>query len=571
MSEPALNLSPIQRPVRSARRRLLMQKLVARLPLGLSAGLGLGAGYLLCEPMLAESIASEARWWIVGGLAGAGTLIAGLTAFRRRPDFQTTALEVDARYELRERLTSALGLSEAERNTPAGRAVIADAAAKAAPIDVRKHFPIRPRATAGLVPVVAGLAALAFFFPITSARDLIAGGEAAKKADAVDETKAEVKNLTPFTQRNKPPELAARTDKSKELQDLEESINDLIKKHDTNPNREDPEKLREKVADLTALEQKVKAFNEEKRDRLEKLEKQLETLDRLNKDKDFEDGPAKNLNKALQQGDLPKAKEELDQLKKKIKENKLDEKEKEQLKNQIEKMREQLEKSDKNKEREEKLKDMVDKAKKEGREQDAESLERELKQLQKECAECKEAGKDLAESLKKAKQALDKGDAEEAAKELENAAKNLEKTEGDLKDLEESEQNLQRLKEEKGEACKKCKGDKNGEQQGDKDDADWNEFTSPATGRRKENKDAKTASEDQRIRGLFDPKGKKTYGGSTKGQAFKTASAGELGPAIQTAAQEAPAAADSQRLPRDAKQSVKEYFEQLGGQSPGGK
>ena len=472
MSEPTLNLSPIQRPVRAARRRLLWQKLVSRVPLGLSAGLGLGAVYLLCEPMLSEFVQAEARWWIVGGLAGAGTLVAGLTAFRRRPDFRSTALEVDSRFELRERLTSALGLSEAERNTPAGRALVADAAAKAAPINVRDRFPIRPRATAGLVPVVAGLAALAFFFPLTSARDLIAGGDAGNKADAVEEAKADVKNPTPFTQRNKPPELIARTDKSKELQDLEESINDLIKKHDTKPNRDDAEKLREKVADLTALEQKVKAFNEEKRDRLEKLEKQLETLNRLNKDKDFEDGPAKELNKALQQGDLPKAKDELEQLKKKIKENKLDEKEKEQLKNQIEKMREQLDKSDKNKEREQKLKQMLDKAKKEGREQDAESLDRELKQLQKECAECKEASKDLAESLKKAKQALDKGDAEEAAKELENAAKNLEKTEGDLKDLEESEQNLQRLKEEKGEACKKCKGNKSGDDRKDGDDCE---------------------------------------------------------------------------------------------------
>ena len=90
-------------------------------------------------------------------------------------------------------------------------------------------------------------------------------------------------------------------------------------------------------------------------------------------------------------------------------------------------------------------------------------------------------------------------------------------------------------------------------------------------GEREENKDAKTANEDQRLKGIFDPRGKKTYGGSTKGPAFKTATTGELGPAIQSAAQEAPAAADSQRLPRDAKQTVKEYFESLGGQNPGGK
>ena len=132
-------------------------------------------------------------------------------------------------------------------------------------------------------------------------------------------------------------------------------------------------------------------------------------------------------------------------------------------------------------------------------------------------------------------------------------------------------EHLQRLKGEKCDACKKCQGDKSGDEIGNKDDADWSPFTNPATGRRKENKDAKTASEDERIRGIFGPRGKKTYGGATKGPAFKKATTAELGPAIQQAAQDAPKATDSQRLPRDAKDTVKEYFQNLGGQGPGGK
>ena len=72
------------------------------------------------------------------------------------------------------------------------------------------------------------------------------------------------------------------------------------------------------------------------------------------------------------------------------------------------------------------------------------------------------------------------------------------------------------------------------------------------------------------VRGLFDPKGQKTYGGGTKGPAFKKATTAELGRAIQTAAQEAPKAVDSGRYSRDAKDTVKEYFQNLGGQSPGG-
>ncbi len=67
------------------------------------------------------------------------------------------------------------------------------------------------------------------------------------------------------------------------------------------------------------------------------------------------------------------------------------------------------------------------------------------------------------------------------------------------------------------------------------------------------------------MRSPFDIKGKKTFGGLTKGQAFTKKTDKELGSAIQQAAQEAPGAAEVQRLPRDARDSVKEYFEKLGG------
>lgn len=99
---------------------------------------------------------------------------------------------------------------------------------------------------------------------------------------------------------------------------------------------------------------------------------------------------------------------------------------------------------------------------------------------------------------------------------------------------------------------------------GHKDDAEWSEFTNPASGRRKENRDAKTESKDERLTGLFDPRGKKSFGGSVKGPAFTKRSAAEMGKEIQEAVQEAPQTPDVQRLPRDAQAAVKEYFEKIG-------
>ena len=561
-----LMLAPIERSVRSARRRLFAQLLLTRLPVAWSVALAAGLAWVVAEPTLGDVAAY--RWPVLGALVAVATVVAVWLARRATPSVTSAALEVDSRFALGERLTTAVGLSEAERASPAGAAVLADALAKVTPLAVRERFPVRLTWPSAAVPALAGLIALAAVYPMNFLSEAAAddAAVAVKKAEAAADVSPDPRAAVPFTQRNKPAELAARDDKSKELQELEEQINELIRKYDTDPKRETPEKLKEKVTEMTSLEQKVKKFNEEKRDRLEKLEQQLQQLDRLNKDKEFQDGPAKKLNEALQKGDLGKAKEELDQLKKKVKDGKLSEEDKQELAKQFEKMKDQLQRNDAAKQREEKLKQMLDAAKKEGREQDAEGLERELKQAKEDGQQSKEAGKELAERLQKAKDALDKGDNDEAAKQLEQAAKSLEATETDLKDLEDAESYLQRLKDDKKAACKKCEGE--GDKPGDKDDTTGK---GQASGRRPEDKDAKTDSEDQRQKGIFDPRGKKSYGGSTKGPAFKTATAGELGPAIQSAAQEAPAAADSQRLPRDAKQTVKEYFEGLGGQSPGGK
>lgn len=565
-----MSLQPIERSVHAARRRLFAQLLLNRLAVCWSLALVLGLGWVIAEPAILDSAADNLKWYVVGALLGAGTIAAIFWARAATPPLGQAALEVDNRFGLKERVTTALGLSDAERATPAGVAVVADATAKVAPIAVKEKFPVAPRWHSAFVPVLAACLALAVLFPIPLISDVKADDEAdptgAKLGDAATLAKEKKKDTTPFTQRNKPPELANRPDKSKELKELEEEINKVMQKFDTDPNRETTEKQRDKATELTSLEEKVKKFNEEKANRLEKMEQQLQQLDRLNKDDEFQQGPAEKLNDALSKGDLKKAQDELDTLKKKLKDKELSKEDQEKLAKQMDKMKKELEQLNRNKEREDKLKKQIEKAKQEGREQDAESLERELDQLQKESKEAADTTKQLAEQFKKAQQALDKGDLEEAAKQLEQAAKQLQQTEGDLQDLEDAEQFLQRLKGEKEAACKACQGDsdKPGERK------DYASGAGIGSGLRDENKDAKTGSEDQRLRGIFDPRGKKTYGGATKGPAFKKATTAELGPAISAAAQDAPKAADSQRLPRDAKDSVKEYFQSLGGQSPGG-
>jgi len=220
------------------------------------------------------------------------------------------------------------------------------------------------------------------------------------------------------------------------------------------------------------------------------------------------------------------------------------------------------------KEKEKKLKDLIDQAKRENR--DAEALERELKNLQKDQQMTKEM-QELAKALKQAKQSLDQNDLEGLADQLAQVGKQLGDIDEELKDLDDIEEHLQNLRQMKKEGCEQCKGEgkKKGEG-GDKDDATG--YAEGATGRRPENKDAQTqAGEEQRVRGFFDPKGRKLYGGSTTGPAFKKASSVEMAGDIRQAVQEAPEAVEVQRLPKAAKEMVKEYFEKLGNQAPGGK
>ncbi|OWK46874.1 massive surface protein MspF [Fimbriiglobus ruber] len=559
--------------MRAARRRTFFQSLLNRLVVCWSAALVVGLGWVIAHPLVVDDAPPQLQWYVVGGAVVLGGAIAVWWARRATPPAPMIALEVDTRFGLKERVTTALGLTAAERATPAGQAVVADAVAKVTPLVVKDRFPVRPKWPALFVPTLAACVVLAALFPLPIIKQLRADEDAnspEKKGTAADQQKSmPPNNPTPFTKKNRPPELAARTDKSKELKELEEQLNEMMRKFDTDPNRDTPEKLKDKVAELTSAEEKVRKFNEEKKERLEKMAQQLEQLDRLKDDKDFKDGPAKGLKDALAKGDTKKAIEELDQLKKKMKDKNLSQEEKEQLSRQMDKMKQQLADQSKNKEREKQLEKLIDKAKKEGK--DAEALERELNQMKQESKDAAEAAQNLAERMQKTKDALDKGDLEEAAKELEKAMKSLEQTEGELQDLADAQDFLQRLKDEKKNACKQCQGNKNGDEIGNKDDADWSPFTNPATGRRKENRDAQSSSQDERIRGIFDPKGRKTYGGATRGPAFKSSSSAELGPAIEAAAQDAPKSIDSQRLPRDAKDAVKDYFQNLGGQAPGGK
>lgn len=553
----------IQSAVTRARRRLVVQSLLNHLAIGLAGALAVVLVWVLIEPILIDSATSRLLWSVMGLAVGIGLTYAAWRTWATAPSKAIAALELDGRFGLAERAITAMDLPEAEWTTPAGRAVLADAAAKVQSIDVRGKFPVRPRWNFVWVPVLAAAIAGVVIFPPDFLREALAGEpEKVKKIDplkTVAQADPNKKAAEPIV-RPKGKDRLDRADKDQKLKDIEAVLKEFDEKQAKEPKETDPNRAKEKVTELTQLEDKLKKFEQEKVEKLARLEQKMQEMEKLSRDKDFSDGPAKDFADALAKGDLKKAKDEVDELKKKAKDKKLDGKEAEKLDKQLEKMKNELERIAKNEEQEKKLKDKIEKAKREGK--DAESLERELEKMKQENRESREAMEDLAKQLQKARNALQKGDLDELAQELEKVAGEMQKIENELQDLDDAQEYLQRLKEAKEAACKACQGEGDPEKQGHKD---FGQGRGIASGKRDINRDAKTASEDERIRGLFDPRGKKVYGGSTTGQAFSKKTTLEMGRQIQEAVQEAPQAVDAQRLPRDARDTVKEYFESLGG------
>ena len=163
---------------------------------------------------------------------------------------------------------------------------------------------------------------------------------------------------------------------------------------------------------MTALEDLMKKQQKELSERNQSLKSAMRQLDRLGDKEASREGPAKDLQKAIKEGDFEKAKNEIERLAKKMQNNELSEKERQQLAKQLQNLQEKLQNVAEQKEKEEELKKLA----REGK-LDAETLKRELAELKKDSQRLKEMA-ELAKKLGECQECLKKGDAQAAAKQL---------------------------------------------------------------------------------------------------------------------------------------------------------
>jgi hypothetical protein len=568
--------TPLERQVRRARRRLFLQSLLETLVPCWIGALLLMAGWLLAEPYFLPQPAGWLRWTVAGGLSGAGTVVALAWAIARMPSPPAAALALDERFGLKERVTTTLMLSGAEQTSPAGQALLADVNARIAPLRVRDRFPLRLPRIAVLVPVcVLLLVLLAYFYKPGSSP---VQAETNQPLADSPTSRAEIeKALRPLHRKT------ARKEKerpsSEELQRLEAELDRLAQKpHETK------EQARELVKDLTNAEDEVRKREKELAERADALKEQMKQAERLSK-KDKKDGPARKLDKALDQADLRKAREEMERLgkqlqadeeiarlRKKSQDDRLTDEQKQEMREQLDKLKDQELSREQMEQLEQQLKDIQDKLERLTRSDRAkerlrelqrqgalsqEELDRELDQLDKNMAkldpETLQELKELAQKLGECQKCMKEGKQGEAAQKMAEAAEKLAKLDpnGECKEL---QQQLRQLQAARQAVCQALDGK-----------------PVPAAGRRPEAKDGETASKEEWAHSQMD-KGRLQVIDQVPGDGFKgPRKPAEMTEEIRRASQQEPEAIDRQRLPRSASDMARGYFEKLRGPDRDGK
>jgi uncharacterized coiled-coil DUF342 family protein len=422
-------LSPVQRQVARVGRRLFAQTVLDALLWCWTGALVLSAVWFVLQSLLLEESPTWLRWAVAGGSLAIGAVLAVVIAVVRAPTRVAAALALDEKFCLRERVTTSLTLAPQLFSSPAGQALLEDTNQRVKDLDVGSRFPVSLSWKAMLPVSAAVLAGLALLYePPQSQATTKKNEESSKLIANAPDIEQKMKEL-----KKKAEQRATGRTKSEEVDKLESELEKIANKP-----RETQEQLRERVKEMTALEDMMKQKEKELAEKTRSLKNQLQQMDKLMQ-KSYNDGPAKDLDKALSEGKFDQAKEEIERLIKKLSNNELNQKEKEQLQKQLEEIQKKLERAANLKDKEEQLKKAN---------LDPETLKREMQRLEEEKKKLKDL-QDIASKLGQCQKQLKEGDLEQAAESLKAAANKMGDMELDEQDLQDIRDQLKRLQDAK--------------------------------------------------------------------------------------------------------------------------
>lgn len=368
--------------------------------------------------------------WVLTAIV-IGFVTSAVLTWRKLKSRLEVATEVDRRFHLKERLSSAISLPPENSNDDVSQALIQDATRRAETIEVAEKFELRPRLSS-LLPLIPMAIITILLLLVPDAQKPVV----AASPEKLDKEKARLK-VEAF---KKKLEQTRKQIDAKGLKDASEDVKAIAKKLDklNSSNFENKKEALVKINDIKReIEKRQKSIGDSKKFR-----------ENLNKLKEAGKGEAKKVSEALADGKFADADKAIKQLAKKLKEGKLSKAEAKKIAKDLKALAEQMKKAaEQRQQKMDELQKQIDKAVQEGNLDQAAKLQQKLDQQKQNDNQQNQMNK-LAQQLKKAAEQMKQGeggDPQKLQEALEKAAEELEKMGGDLQDLEQQMQDMEAL------------------------------------------------------------------------------------------------------------------------------
>lgn len=446
-------MDPILSKVRQARRRIAMGVFGRSLARWLLVSL-VAAAAAAIVPAIWPMDAAPRQWiaFSVAAAVGVSLVVATLVTASRGPSIREAAVEVDRRFGLRERISSAITMDSGACPPAFAEALLADANRRAGPLVISERFPLRPRRSLWAPLLVPGLLLVAGWWTLEpAARETLAG---AVDPEEIRQVRAAASDLKKRITRQRQRHEAAGIEESRELfRKVEAELDELT--------RRDGLDRKEAMIKMNDLKQQLEERKEQLAGGAEQFRKAIADMP------SFESGPADALAKAVKSGDLAAAEKALASLAEQLRDGAPDEAQQAQLREQIDQLRDRLRETLSDRERQkEELRQQIEQARGEGRSQDAAEMQRALDEMA--GADAQMASMEsLAELLGQCSSAMASGDSAAAAEALQQAAENAGDAASQAAQVQDLEAALADLDQAKSQMrCEGCRGDGCGQCQG---------------------------------------------------------------------------------------------------------
>lgn len=550
-------MEAIHRQVARARRRLIMGQFFAALAWCWTAGLVIAAIALAAAKLFPLGVNGgiwAAAW--IGGMLAVGIIVAAVWTWLRRRDPLFAAIEIDRRFELKERVSSVLALSPAELDSEAGQALVSDAVRRVEHADIPSRFavPLGKKNLLPLVPAVLvfGLTFLADKSPPTEAAVTTSPQSIAQIHDSAEALRKKL------AQQRKEASEKGLQDVGDLIKKVEQGIKELTTKENV-----DRKQAMVQLNDLSKqLEARKKALGDDN-----KLKQELGQM------KDMKNGPAEKLADALKNGRFQKALDELKKLQDSLKDGKLDPQQQAAMAKQLDAMKDALNKMvQKNQQMQQQLQKQIDQLKNSNQLAEAKRLQKQLDQLQQQQPQMDQLNR-MAQKLGQCAGSMRAGKPGEASKAMDALAQQMQDIKRAAEEQAMLSQSLEELQMCKCGMAGNC--DKDGKPIRGENSAGWQPGESEkyggdidgaggsgrASGKRPE-KESKVKFYDSRV-AQKTGEGAAVVIGEADGPNMKGKARAMIQAEVESAKHEDSDPLTGQRLPRSTRDFAKEYFDSL--------